>query len=299
MSPWVLIIALVLVVIGLLVLLAFIASRKLLSPPRKKGDWTPRDLGLDYSDVEVVSYDGVKLRGWFIDTGSDKTVIAIHGYTSSRWDETYMKPIIKILAANGFNVLAFDFRGHGESGGDYTTLGFRELRDYHRIISWLKNSLAEKSRKIGVIGYSMGGAVAIMIAATVDMVDAVVADSPYMDITASGRRWIKRMSSPLRYVLLAIYPLIVWFASLSAGVDVKALHIQQYADKIKRPLLIIAGERDDLVALDEIKSFYERAKAGGKNVELWVTSSGHVRSIVDHPSQYEERVISFFKRWLS
>ena len=299
MGPWVLIAFLIIIIAAILVLLAFAAAKKLLSPPRKKGAWTPRDLGLRYQDIEVVADDGVKLRGWFIDVGGEDTIIAIHGYTSSRWDETYMKPVIHILARNGFNVLAFDFRAHGESEGEYTTLGVRELRDYRRIISWLRNNYPDKAKKIGVIGYSMGGAVAIMLAATEDRIDAVVADSPYMDIIASGKRWIKRMKQPMRSLLLAVYPLIVSFASRIAGINTDELRIINYADKVKKPLLIIAGRRDDLVSINEINSFFQRAKAHGKPVELWITDSPHVRTIVDEPEEYKKRIVSFFRRWLS
>ena len=299
MGPWVLIAFFIIVIAAILVLLAFVAAKKLLSPPRKKGAWTPRDLGFNYQDVEVVADDGVKLRGWFIDVGSVNTVIAIHGYTSSRWDEAYMKPVIRILARNGFNVLAFDFRAHGESEGKYTTLGVRELRDYRKIISWLKNNYPNKAKKVGVIGYSMGGAVAIMLAATENKIDAVVADSPYMDIIASGKRWIKRMKQPMRSLLLAVYPLIVSFASHIAGMDTDELRIINYADKVNKPLLIIAGRRDDLVSINEIGSFFQRAKAHGKLVELWISGSPHVRTIVDEPEEYEKRIVSFFRRWLS
>ncbi len=299
MGPWVLIASLIVIIVAILVLLAFAAAKRLLSPPRKKGAWTPQDFGLGYQDVEIVADDGVKLRGWFIDVGSMNTVIAIHGYTSSRWDETYMKPVVHMLARNGFNVLAFDFRAHGESEGKYTTLGVRELRDYRRIISWLKNNYPDKAKKVGVIGYSMGGAVAIMLAATEDRIDAVVADSPYMDIIASGKRWIKRMKQPMRGLLLVVYPLIVSFASHIAGINTDELKIINYADKVKKPLLIIAGRRDDLVSINEVNSFFQRAKAHRKPVELWITDSPHVRSILDEPEEYEKRVVSFFRRWLS
>jgi dipeptidyl aminopeptidase/acylaminoacyl peptidase len=276
----------------------YLAARRLLSPPRMVGSWTPRDLGFSYEDVAVEAGDGVELRGWFIDVGSHSTVIAIHGYTSSRWDETYMKPVIRMLASGGFNVAAFDFRGHGASGGRITTLGVREVEDYKTIISWLKTVKADRAEKLGVIGYSMGGAVALMLAALDGRVNAVVADSPYMDIVESGRRWIKRMGQPLRGILLALYPLVVAYASKIGGVDPSKLKLYQYADRIRVPLLLIAGGRDDLVSVEEVEKFYSIVRRVNSSVELWVTSSKHVRSIVDYPEEYEKRVLGFFRRWL-
>ncbi len=292
------VLAIILLFVFLLIGLAYVAANRLLRPPRRRGSWTPRDLGYEYVDVEYRSSDGVLLRGWFVDRGSDKTIIAIHGYTSSRWDETYMKPVISILARNGYNVLAFDFRAHGASGGELTTLGYREVSDYRGIITWFKKTYPEKARHIGVIGYSMGGAVALMLIALDDRVEAGVADSPYMDIVLAGRRWINRMRGVVKTLLSMSYPLIVYFATRKARIDPGKLVMYGYADKIKKPLLIIAGRRDDLVLIDEIKKFYEMVRRHNENVDVWITDSRHVESIRDYPGEYEERIIGFFRRWL-
>ncbi len=292
------IIAIIVAIILFLVGLARAAASKLLSPPRLKKKWTPKDLGHDYEDVAVKTDDGLTLRGWFIDKGSNTTIIAIHGYTASKYEEDYMKPVIDLLARNGYNVVAFDFRAHGDSDGEITTLGVKEVEDYVRIIDWLKKEKPGKAEKIGVIGYSMGGAVTIMLSAKDKRINAAVADSPYIDITASGRRWIMRMKGALRSLLLAVYPLIVRFAASKANINIEDLVMYKYASRIKIPFMIIAGRNDDLVALDEIKRFYEALRKTNPNTILWVTGSGHVRSIKDHPKEYEERVIGFFKKYL-
>lgn len=284
--------------IAVIVAVAVAASRKMVSPPRARGSWTPRDLGHDYEDVEVVAPDGVRLRGWFIDRGSDKTVLAIHGYTSSRWDETYMKPVIDILARNGFNVAAFDMRAHGESGGDRTTLGKKEAEDMKAVIEWLRRERPERARKVGAVGYSMGGAVTIMLAAEPRLLDAAVADSPYIDIMRSGKRWVRRVRGPLGALLRLAYPLIVRLTSRKAGVRPEELNMMRYADRVRAPLLLIAGRRDDLVAVDEVREFYEAARKANPHVELWVTDSAHVRTVEDMPGEYEERVVSFLKRFM-
>ncbi len=287
------------IVIGftaVIVAVAAAASNKMVSPPRAKGSWTPKDLGHDYEDVEVLTPDGVRLRGWFIDKGSDKTVLAIHGYTSSKWDETYMKPVIDILARNGYNVAAFDLRAHGESGGDRTTLGKREAADMKAVIEWLKREKPGKARKVGAIGYSMGGAVTIMLASEPGLLDAAVADSPYIDIMRSGKRWVRRVKGVLGALLRLAYPLIVRFTSSKAGIRPEELNMMRYADRVRAPMLLIAGERDDLVTVDEVRKFYEAARRTNPNIELWVTDSAHVRTVKDRPREYEERIISFFRK---
>ncbi|WFO74864.1 alpha/beta fold hydrolase [Desulfurococcaceae archaeon MEX13E-LK6-19] len=290
--------ALVILIALLLVGLAKAAANKLVRPPRKVLDWKPSDLGFNYEDAEVTTDDGVKLKGWIIPRGSDKTVIVLHGYTSSKWDEDYIKPVIEILARNNFNVVAFDFRAHGASEGEITTLGYREVDDVRKIIDWLQENKPELAKSIGVIGYSMGGAVSLMLASKDSRVKAVVADSPYINIITSGRRWIKRLKPPLRNLLLSVYSLIVKYTSKKANINVKDLVILNYADKIKQPVFIIAGRKDDLVALHEIEEFYKKLREHNENVELWVVDTGHVAAIKDYPKEYEEKVVGFFKRWL-
>lgn len=278
--------------------MARVAAYKLLRPPRKVLNWKPSDLGFDYEDVGIETVDKLKLRGWIVPQGSDKTVLVLHGYTSSKYDEDYIKPIIEILARNGFNVVAFDFRAHGESDGEITTLGEKETEDTIRIIDWLEKNKPELAKSIGVIGYSMGGAVSIMLAARDKRVKAIVVDSPYMDIVASGQRWIMRIKGFVRNILLLIYPLIIRFAKSEADIDLNKLNVYNYATKIDQPILIIGGEKDDLVTLGEIKKFYDMLRSHNDKVELWIVSSKHVEAIKDQPKEYEEKVVGFFRRWL-
>lgn len=290
------ILAVVLLLLIILVFIAYSASSRMLRPARRKENWTPKDLGYDYEPAEVRTQDGVILRGWIIRGKKDKTVLAIHGYTSSKWDEGYMKQIVEMLARNGFTVAVFDMRAHGESTGEFTTLGYRESEDVMRIIDWLEER--NLASRLGIIGYSMGGAITLIVSSMDQRVKAAVADSPYIDIRSSGRRWISRIKGPLGFLLRISYPLIVWFTARRAGIRPENLVMYDFAEKISIPLLIIAGARDDLVAPEEIRMFYESARRVNDKIELWLTSSAHVSSILDYPKEYEEKVISFFDRWL-
>jgi len=282
------------------VLLALIAASKLAKPPRDIGKWTPRDLGLGYEDIVVKTRDGVELKGWFIKGSLSSSVILVHGYTASKYNEDYIKPAILMLAKRGFNVLVYDQRGHGDSGGEYTTLGYREVDDLNDVVEWLRKSYPDASRRIGVIGYSMGGAVVLMHASKHGSLDVYIADSPYIDVFQSGKRWIKRSREPLRSMLLLVYPLIVKLVEAKTGVNGSELVLYRYAPGLKnRKVMIIAGTRDDLVDIDEVKRFVEEARKAGGEVELWVTDSKHVASITDNPSEYGERVLGFLERWFA
>ncbi len=287
----------ILLVVIVMVLIARAAAKKLVHPPRVRKGWNPGDLGFEYEDFTVKTTDGLGLKGWFIPGKRGETVIVLHGYTASKYNTEYIKPVVEILARHGYNVVVYDHRAHGDSEGDVTTLGYKEVDDLSRVIDWL---IEEKkvSGKIGLIGYSMGGAITLKALAVEDRIAAGVADSPYVDIVVSGRQWIKRMKGILRTILLMDYPLIIRFARKYAGVDLKELNMFNYAEKIRKPLLIIAGKNDDLVPLGQINELAKKIKAVNENTEIWITDSRHVSAVRDYPEEYEEKVISFFERWL-
>ena len=66
----------------------------------------------------------------------------------------------RMLNAQGFAVLLFDFQAHGESPGRYLTFGYLELRDARAAFDFMRQRLP--GEHIGVVGMSLGGAAAIL-----------------------------------------------------------------------------------------------------------------------------------------
>ncbi|AIF68946.1 alpha/beta hydrolase [Palaeococcus pacificus DY20341] len=277
----------------ILIFPAFVAfvGYKMVKPSRLVGEWTPKDVGLDYEEITITTRDGLKLKGWWIDRGSEKTILPLHGYTSSRWG-FYIKPTIEMLAKAGYNVLAFDFRAHGESEGKYTTVGDKELIDLMSAVDWLKKEKPEKSKRIGLIGYSMGAMVTIRALSEDERVDVGVTDSPPMYLNKTGARGLKYFANLPKGLHIFVRPFTKLF---SGGKEVNPI---EYANKVRKPLLLIAGKKDVLVKVEEIKEFYEKNKAVNPNVELWITEAAHVRTIEATPKEYKKRVLEFFERYL-
>nr|WP_210411162.1 alpha/beta fold hydrolase [Thermococcus aciditolerans] len=281
-----------LVLFLLLLFLAFSAfvGYKMVKPPRLIGDWTPKELGFDYEDVTIETEDGIKLSGWWIPNGSDKTVVPLHGYTASRWNDLYIKPTIEFLLGEGYNVLAFDFRAHGKSEGKYTTVGDREIADVRAAVRWLREKHPESSNRIGLIGFSMGAMLTIRSLAEIPEVCCGVADSPPMDLDKTGARGLKYFAKLPEWLHIFVRP----FTKLFSGG--REVHPIEYADDVRKPLLLIAGEKDPLVTVEEIREFYERNRAVNAGVELWVTDAPHVRTLKFHPEEWKARVGEFLRR---
>jgi len=275
----------------LFVLFAVFVAYKMAKPPRFVGDWTPRERGFDYEEVTFETSDGLKLSGWWIPKGGDKTVIPLHGYTRSRWDDVYMKQTTEFLLEEGYNVLTFDFRAHGKSEGKYTTVGRDEVRDVEAAVRWLRENHPEMAERIALIGFSMGAIVTIRSLAEIEDVCCGVADSPPMYLDRTGARSLKYFANLPEW----LYPLVKPFGRLFSGTTEDTIEL---ADKVRKPLLLIAGEKDPLIEVGEVREFYERNRRINPDVELWVTDAPHVRTLKLHPEEWKARVRDFLRKHL-
>src|SRR5919202_143779 len=120
----------------LVVLLAYGAASVYLTglamtAERHLAEGTPADLGLAYAAVTFTSpLDGIELHGWYLPAGGQRAVIFIHGIHGNRWDTFHhIDDLMARHVRAGFDVLTFDMRAHGESGGDRFTLGSKERVD--------------------------------------------------------------------------------------------------------------------------------------------------------------------------
>jgi pimeloyl-ACP methyl ester carboxylesterase len=134
----------------------------------------PEEAGLEYEEVSFSSADGVKLEGWFFPhNDSDKIIIANHPRWFNRagvnarpperailpgnyWEINFI-PDYKILHDAGYNILAYDYRNHGESGvtGLFSS-GVHESQDVVASIDYIRNRPDTSSMKIGLFSRCNG-----------------------------------------------------------------------------------------------------------------------------------------------
>ena len=127
--------------------------------------------------MSFTTADGLTLRGWFIPSTkkADKTLILLHGYPA---DKGNILPALAFLHAD-FNLLLFDFRYLGESQGKYSTAGAKEDRGSPGGHSF---SQAQRDKRVGIWGFSMGGAVGLMAIDKAPEIKAVVSESSYASL---------------------------------------------------------------------------------------------------------------------
>jgi pimeloyl-ACP methyl ester carboxylesterase len=141
----------------------------LLHPSRRRPEKIPT------RPFESVHFDGegVRLEGWWFHGAGRGAIIYLHGVADNR--DSGIR-IAEHYVPQGFDVIAYDSRGHGESTGDSCTYGFHEKRDLARVIDHIT------ARPIVLLGSSLGAAVSLQAAAEDDRIAAVVAVATFSDL---------------------------------------------------------------------------------------------------------------------
>jgi dipeptidyl aminopeptidase/acylaminoacyl peptidase len=135
----------------------------------------PSDLGFDYEDVSFTTADGVALSGWYIPSQNGAAVIMLHGDGANR---AQMLPRAELLARHGYGVLLYDLRAHGKSAGDVRALGWLDADDVPAALVFLQSRDDVDPERIGILGFSLGGQIALRAAAAMDDIKAVVGEEP-------------------------------------------------------------------------------------------------------------------------
>jgi fermentation-respiration switch protein FrsA (DUF1100 family) len=271
----------------LIAAIAWLGSNYLLARrPPDEAD-TPSKYGLAAEAAEFQSGDGLTLRGWYILAGNSvKTIIVCSGANGSLDADVHVAPW---LHEAGFNVLLFDWRAHGQSAGEVVTLGFNERYDLIAAVQFARTQGAER---IGVLGFSMGGTVAIDTAAVYEDINALVADSPFVTIVSAvaGGLIERGLHEGLSYLLAR---LLLIAACLRTQLNLFEIDVARWIGRVApQPLLLLFGEQD--VIVPKVESDLAFAQAGDPK-EIWLVPEAAHRDIQNYrPEEYRRRVIEFF-----
>ncbi|HSD83184.1 MAG TPA: alpha/beta fold hydrolase [Anaerolineae bacterium] len=251
------------------------------------GGITPRDKGLSYEDVTLTTADGLSLQGWYLPSRNRAAIILLHGYGGNRLE---VLDRAALLAQHDYGVLLYDERGSGESGGDQRTFGWLDVNDVSLALAYLQARAEIDPQRIGLLGFSIGGQIALRAAAQSDHVKVVVAEEP-------GFARISDVPD-LPGLMDNFYDVSYWIGerwlSLRTGAPIPTGVVDELKRMTPRPILFTATGQDYGRAL--VRYFYEQA-ADPK--EWWeVPETDHGNSLRARPQEYEHIVIDFLDRGL-
>ena len=251
-------------------------------PKKIKTDLSPDELGLEYEEISFKSTDGIRLSGWFFpNNNSRQTVIVMHGYPA---DKANLLGVTEFLAKD-FNVLLFDFRSFGKSEGKYTTAGYLERNDLLGAIQYLEEE--KNLTKIGLYGFSLGGAVALMT--NHKNIKAVATDSAY----ARLQDVVLHMYGPFSILKYPLALLTKLYGILFLRLDLDDASPAENIKNMKIPILLIHSEIDSQIPVGQAFILHEV----NKKTSLWIVKDadhGMIHSA--HPEEYEKRIIDFFRK---
>jgi fermentation-respiration switch protein FrsA (DUF1100 family) len=211
-----------------------VIERNFIFFPEKAMVEDPGNLGLDFEDVYFTTIDGVKLHGWFVPGESEVTWLWFHGNAgniSHRLDN------LNILQARlGVSVFLFDYRGYGRSEGRVSEKG--TYRDAEAALAYLESRPDVDHEKIVFFGRSLGCAVAVDLASRHPPY-ALILESPFTSISDMAKRVVPLL--PIGTLLRTKYNSLSKISGISA------------------PLLVLHGDRDEVVPIESGQQLYQAA----------------------------------------
>jgi uncharacterized protein len=197
----------------------------------------PVAAGLPQADpVSFETADGLRLDGWFVPARPPATGYTIIVFNGNGGNRAYRAPLAAQLAARGIATLVFDYRGYGGNPGLPSEHGL--ARDARAAVAFLKARPDVDRSRLVYFGESLGAAVAVGLAAE-DPPAAMILRSPFTSLVAMGRHHYPAL--PVQWLLRDRYPSL------------------DRIGRIHTALLVIAGDADRIVPMDDSVALYEAA----------------------------------------
>ncbi len=202
-------------------------------------------------------------------------IITCHGLYSSKDSEKYVG-IARRFCGEGLAVLRFDFRGCGESGGQFedTSLTGR-MEDLESALDFVQEQGYES---VGVMGSSLGGTVAVLTAAKDRRVKALVTWATPCHLDELFREGgIKSLEKLMQ--------------------DIGKYDVIKAVKEVHCPVLIVHGSLDEQVPLSHAEVLYENANEP-KDIQI-IEGADHRLTDPSHRRRAVELTLDWFKRYLT
>jgi fermentation-respiration switch protein FrsA (DUF1100 family) len=196
-------------------------------------------------DVTFQTEDGLRLGAWFLPAAGAESSATMLVFNGNAGDRSFRAPLAAALSQAGLSVLLFDYRGYGRNPGTPSEAGL--LMDGRAARAYLAGRSDVDPNRLMYFGESLGAAVAVALAAEQPPA-ALILRSPFTSLADMGR---------VHYPFLPVVGVLLRdrFDSI------------ERIRRVRCPVLVIAGERDQVVPQADSRRLYEAA-SGPKQFEL-------------------------------
>lgn len=242
----------------------------------------------------IFNKDKERLTGIFHQVNDKKDlVIVCHGFNEDK-DKDLVTGFCKALNREDFNAFRFDFSGNGESEGSFENSCFtKEADDLNSVI----NFFAKKNYHIkSVVGYSTSGTVAILQVARDERIKSIIVVAPriYPSKSTMAKKIEKKYNKTLSEIIKdpkIKYPITTQFRkgkrsfSRQYVEEIAILDVLVYLKQIKAPILMLHGNKDQIINIGETKDAFQAGNKPKTFVEI--DEADHTFS---NPVQMEEMI---------
>ncbi len=216
--------------------------------PTREVKRDPGSEGLTYEDASFAASDGVRLHGWFVPGPRPINLLWLHGNAGN---VSHRLQQLRLLHEHlGASILLFDYRGYGNSEASPSEAGL--YLDGEAAVTYLRSRGDVGTQPLVLFGQSLGANVAVEVARRTGP-DGVVLEAPFPSLAYLAR---------LHYPYVPVWPLLTGKYDAQARIR-----------EIAVPLLVVHGDRDDIVPLEAGKTVFEAAP-GPKEFHV-VKGAGH------------------------
>ena len=251
--------------------------------------WIKELRAMPHKDVEIVSYDGLVLRGKFYEYKKGAPIeIMFHGYRSNA--ERDLCGGVARCRSLGRSTLLVDQRACGDSEGRVTTFGVKESRDCVSWVNFVVNNI-DSEAQIYITGISMGAAT-VMTAASMPMpknVVGVLADCGF----TSPRDIIKKVMVDMKLPANILYPFARFGAILFGGFDPDSRTPKKSMKKCHLPIIFYHGDDDAYVPHYMSEELYKLCASEKKRLVI-TKDAGHGLCYIVDTEGYFRELIDFF-----
>ncbi len=240
---------------------------------------------------DVQSFDELTIKGKYFQLSDSSTcaIIFAHGW-SENWPG--MLKYAPLFDSCQCDLVFYDHRAHGESGGKYATGTVNEAKDLLSVTRWANQQKGFAMDQIAWVGCSWGAATSLVAGATDEDVAFIIADSPFQDwYSAVFERALKEYGAPIKLLAGGIMKAV----GIRAKVNTKEASPLLKAKEIKEPVLLIHSMADSATAYQQSVNI---SKQLNKQSEVHFTKWGnpHVKDVVYNLEECREIVNSFIAR---
>ena len=242
--------------------------------------------GYGMESVEIDSDSGSVLAAWHVPRdGATATVILLHPI---RADRRAMLGRAKLFHDAGYAALLVDLQAHGESLGENITAGYRERLDVSAAVNFVRTR--NPDHRIGIVGWSLGGAAALMGSPL--RIDALALESVYPTLREAVHNRISMRMGVLSHILT---PTLLVQLKPRLGISPSQLCPIDHIHDVGCPVLIAAGDCDSHTTLLETKMLYQTA-SDPKQLIIF-EGAAHTDLLKYDPMKYNQ-IVSFFDTYL-